>query len=462
MSFFNSDLNLAVETADPKVSGMTQIGGGGAAPMSSSRSLSNDPLSQFARALNGSSNNASGWNDWGNASGTSGIGTGGFGGTGGGFGGTSGGFGGTPIFGAPTAPTAPTASPSYASSSDGSNDGGDNSSFSGPQNLEEYLRAKEQTPSWQTYGARALIPGFSAMSSLTDLSYGINPFANTKLGGLFGASPTTSWYEGDTTYEGAPISSSASSLGGGMFSGAGTQYERDIVDMFGVGSPEHFEAIGETFGETPTAAPMNQEYVVDPRESSFTEIPTTAPISQEYVVPKNQGTVVPISEEGTNMDNTAGGYTWDSDYGSISDMQEETGLGTQEWDSSAEGFSWDDSSSDSDGGSDSGGGGSYIATAATQALGEGGLKLFEDWRDYMFTALPTFTTSYGRYRVTAPKIVAEIDKREDSKQLYSWIWDMHLKPIFNLIKEDKDSEKALRDYKTMVKELQIRFLKEKV
>ena len=72
------------------------------------------------------------------------------------------------------------------------------------------------------------------------------------------------------------------------------------------------------------------------------------------------------------------------------------------------------------------------------------------------------TTSYGRYRVTAPKIVAEIDKREDSKQLYSWIWDMHLKPIFNLIKEDKDSEKALRDYKTMVKELQIRFLKEKV
>jgi hypothetical protein len=117
---------------------------------------------------------------------------------------------------------------------------------------------------------------------------------------------------------------------------------------------------------------------------------------------------------------------------------------------------------DSDGGdSGGGGGGSYIATAATQALGEEGLTIFEEWRDYMFTKLPTFTTSYGRYRVTAPKIVAEIDKRDNSKQLYSWIWDMHLKPIFNLIKEDKDSEKALRDYKTMVKELQIRFLKEK-
>ena len=199
-------------------------------------------------------------------------------------------------------------------------------------------------------------------------------------------------------------------------------------------------------------------------------------------------------------DNTlsAGGYTWDGDQGSVSEMQEETGLGTQEWDTSHQDFSWGEESWESDGqdtgdgygdadsdaasdmdedsgwsGADSdfsdsgggdsggGGGGSYIATAATQALGEEGLTIFEEWRDYMFTKLPTFTTSYGRYRVTAPKIVAEIDKRDDSKQLYSWIWDMHLKPIFNLIKEDKDSEKALRDYKTMVKELQIRFLKEK-
>jgi hypothetical protein len=138
-----------------------------------------------------------------------------------------------------------------------------------------------------------------------------------------------------------------------------------------------------------------------------------------------------------------------SDWGSQAEYEDDQG------DSS-----W--SSSDSGGGdSGGGGGGSYIATAATQALGEEGLTIFEEWRDYMFTKLPTFTTSYGRYRVTAPKIVAEIDKRDNSKQLYSWIWDMHLKPIFNLIKEDKDSEKALRDYKTMVKELQIRFLKEK-
>jgi hypothetical protein len=104
-------------------------------------------------------------------------------------------------------------------------------------------------------------------------------------------------------------------------------------------------------------------------------------------------------------------------------------------------------------------GGSYIATAATQALGEDGLTIFEEWRDYMFDALPTFTTSYGRYRVTAPKIVAEIDKQDNSKDLYREIWDKHLKPIYKLIKEDKDNPKALSDYKVMVKALMNKYLK---
>ena len=40
---------------------------------------------------------------------------------------------------------------------------------------------------------------------------------------------------------------------------------------------------------------------------------------------------------------------------------------------------------------------------------------------------------------------------------------MHLKPIYDLIVEDKDSEKALKDYKVMVRELSNKFLvKEKV
>jgi hypothetical protein len=167
-------------------------------------------------------------------------------------------------------------------------------------------------------------------------------------------------------------------------------------------------------------------------------------------------------------------------------MQEETGVGTTEWDSTSEDFSWggddddglsgtsdfdeddadaggwsfDDSASDS-GGDSGGGGGSYIATAATQALGEEGLTIFEEWRDYMSSWHPTFKTSYGRYRVTAPKIVKAIDNKKNSTDIYNYIWDIHLKPIFDLIREDKDSGKALNDYKIMVKELQNKFLKEK-
>ena len=77
----------------------------------------------------------------------------------------------------------------------------------------------------------------------------------------------------------------------------------------------------------------------------------------------------------------------------------------------------------------------------------------------MFVVLPTFATSFGRYRATAPKIVAEIDKKDNSKALYKEIWDNYLKPIFDLIKKDKDDPKALSDYKIMVKELKNRYLR---
>jgi len=120
------------------------------------------------------------------------------------------------------------------------------------------------------------------------------------------------------------------------------------------------------------------------------------------------------------------------------------------------GYESPDSGGDSGGG---GGGGSYIATAATNALGKEGLDMFEGWRDYMHTAHPTFTTSYGRYRVTAPKIVSAIDKKENSTELYQDIWNEYLKPIFNLIKKDMDNPKALSDYKVMVKELMNKYLK---
>jgi len=128
-------------------------------------------------------------------------------------------------------------------------------------------------------------------------------------------------------------------------------------------------------------------------------------------------------------------------------------------DANGEEVGYEDPGGETGGDSDGGGGGSYIATATTQALGEEGLKVFEDWRDYMFNALPTFTSSFGRYRVTAPKIVKEIDKKENSKEIYKGIWDKYLKPIFDIIKKDKDSKKALKDYKVMVKELSNKYLK---
>ena len=104
-------------------------------------------------------------------------------------------------------------------------------------------------------------------------------------------------------------------------------------------------------------------------------------------------------------------------------------------------------------------GGSYIATAATDALGEEGLQVFENWRDYMGVTHPTFVASFGRYRVTAPKIVEEINKKENSKSLYKEIWDSYLKPIYKMIVEDKDNPKALSDYKIMVRELTKKYLR---
>jgi hypothetical protein len=118
-------------------------------------------------------------------------------------------------------------------------------------------------------------------------------------------------------------------------------------------------------------------------------------------------------------------------------------------------------SSGSSGGGGGGGGGSYIATASTQALGEDGLSVFNNWRDYMASWHPTFTSSFGRYRVTAPKIVSAIDSKDNSKEIYRDIWDNHLKPIYDLIVKDKDDTKALAKYKVMVKDLAKKFLKEK-
>ena len=166
------------------------------------------------------------------------------------------------------------------------------------------------------------------------------------------------------------------------------------------------------------------------------------------------GTVTPPPSSGGDDgygDSSGGGGGWEGS-DAHSDMDEDSG-----WSGADSDFDDSDSGGGDSGGG--GGGGSYIATASTQALGEEGLSVFNNWRDYMSTWHPTFKTSYGRYRVTAPKIVAEIDKRDNSKELYREIWDKHLKPIYGIIKQDMNDEKALVDYKVMVKELMNKYLK---
>jgi len=459
MPFFSSDLGLSQEFADPKVQRVfqPQIP---TSMFSGTRSVNQqDPLSQLARAISGS------------GSGYTGAQFGGQGGT------TlpeiSPGMPSFPMPGIPQTPAPVIGEPRMPSTGVTGYVGGSSDAQTSSMTQEEMAAASYQ--SLQDYlnaspMERGIASGLLGMmgipfgGSLQQLGYGINPLYGTTIGGLFGQNvegkqTIDGVYKGATDYFGNPISDAqAATASGGMFSGFGSQYEADVASMYGWGSPEHFDAIESQFGRT-TPEPTTVESVVS-------QAPAPVDISSQWETTPGSEQSQMLAEQEAGMDTTtAGGYTWsDSDWGSVEEAQEDTGIGTSEWDSSAEGFSWDDSGDSGDsGGGDSGGGGSYIATAATQALGEKGLKVFEDWRDYMFTVLPTFTASFGRYRATAPKIVSEIDKEENSKNIYSWIWDMHLKPIYDLIVEDKDSEKALKDYKVMVRELSNKFLvKEKV
>ncbi len=464
MGFFTSDFGLGEEYANPKVSQVYQPSGGAGAtsPVLTSRQSASDPLGQLAKAMGGSTSGGYNWNQQQQGKGLSDL-SGLIGG--GGLGGGLGGF-------APTAPTdTRPVTPPYIGSGDSGgdfqlNDGG------------LLTGVPQQNVDWNQ--ARGLVSAFSPVAALAgDVLHGRID--------AFGDYYRLPWYEGSA---GDGYGYSPDDIQGGWDPSfddynTGDKWAVDsLSEMLGISKYTDMLSIDGMFGGS---------NIIDTDDVVFTAPVIRSP-AQEYVIedPKTQNIFTDVTET------TAGGYTWDSDLGTVEEMQEETGLGTSEWDTSHADFSWgddssssddssggwgdsdaasdmdsdsgwsgadsdfDDSSSDSgggDSGGDSGGGGSYIATAATQALGEEGLTIFEEWRDYMFTKLPTFTTSYGRYRVTAPKIVAEIDTKKNSKHIYNYIWDMHLKPIFDLIKEDKDSKKALKDYKIMVKELQNKFLK---
>ena len=259
--------------------------------------------------------------------------------------------------------------------------------------------------------------------------------------------------------------------------------EYEASKEYGWGSDQHLASIEKTFADLDD--PVNEELAAlsgglttttTNGLNNFTVDPT---LQQQYDIARGQQMAAQTIAD-TQGGGPAGTVTMSdgSTVGSLSDMEAGTSgsyssadsgnVGVTSYgggqfgftDANGEEVGYEDPGGETGGGdSDGGGGGSYIATATTQALGEEGLKVFEDWRDYMFNALPTFTSSFGRYRVTAPKIVEEIDKKENSKEIYKGIWDKYLKPIFDIIKTDTDSKKALKDYKVMVRELSNKYLK---
>jgi hypothetical protein len=335
--------------------------------------------------------------------------------------------------------------------------------------LQDHLGDYYNRPAW----TRA-IPGVSSIYGITDLARGINPFNFT--GQVPDGSQTFDWYEGDTDYFGNPITNKFSNV---LDNGAGSQTELDVTNKYEWGSDEHFNSLdmdllgGSGGGKVYTGPMLNpwgsaQDPIAIQAQQAIVEAAKT-PVNN---TPVNWATPTTAqADEMAQAEVTADIMSWQNDNASSYDI----GSGDGSWDSSgpqaqsmmaenaemfdsveeAQEFYSDDSSSSSD----SGGGGSYIATAATQALGEEGLTVFNNWRDHMRNVVPEFTVSFGRYRVTAPKIVAEIDTKEDSKRIYKDIWDKHLKPIYDLIVADRDSVKAQDDYRIMVRELMNKYLK---
>ena len=331
--------------------------------------------------------------------------------------------GGTPGFdmrGGYSSPVQPQ-QPTYSSG------GGD--SF-GPASTAPQLSAWEQAtqmanmPDWQK-GLMSVIPGGGLMMGLANYQAGINPFA-------------------------AGINEMNNALGLGM------DYTPTYTDSYGGAGAGIAGAYGIGAGE------QRDMLIEQERDFWDSEAEEAAWNASNGGSTADTGGITSYSDGSASYTSDATGTVSGTDYGGGSYGFDSGASGA--YGGAGEEVGYESPGGDDSGGGDSGGGGgSYIATAATQALGEEGLKVFEDWRDYMFNALPTFTSSFGRYRATAPKIVAEIDKEENSKNIYSWIWDMHLKPIFDMISKDKDSEKALKDYKIMVRELSNKFLaKEKV
>lgn len=104
----------------------------------------------------------------------------------------------------------------------------------------------------------------------------------------------------------------------------------------------------------------------------------------------------------------------------------------------------------------------YITTAtliATQQT-DGGqiLSTFRYFRDNWLMKQPNGESLVKDYYRVAPKIVINIDKRENAKSIYQNIYDDYLFECYQLIKESKFNE-AFEKYKLAVLDLKTKYFK---
>jgi len=259
MGFFSSDLGLAEQFANPKVSRIYQPSAGNQ-PLSSSV-FSDNPFEALTQALKGGTGKAgSGYNlPW------------------------------TPDLGDGTSPPGylPTPTPTPAPTTpEVPASGSDSFSISGPSNiygsdyasayytddfgnpyseLDQYILDMQNTPDWQLSLA-SMIPGFGMLNTAKQLSMGINPFYNSFTEKYFGASPTLDSYEGMTDDFGNPITSGQAAYGD-LMGGYANTFEQMAAFEDGWGSDAHFAAIEDTFNalneETPDQEPGFFESLFD-------------------------------------------------------------------------------------------------------------------------------------------------------------------------------------------------------
>lgn len=102
----------------------------------------------------------------------------------------------------------------------------------------------------------------------------------------------------------------------------------------------------------------------------------------------------------------------------------------------------------------------YITTAVCENTGRGDdcyeLNLLRDYRDSYLGSLENGSELISSYYDVAPSIVKHIDCRSDSAQIYTGIWQDHIRPCIELI-ERGENELCAQRYMDMVAELREKY-----